>query len=270
MNHSFVFEGKTALPGLRGKYGVVTGSTKGMGLIIARLLVECGARVVINGRNTEPVYEISNEMNQRIPDATLPCPADTADFSQVQNLFKQTREWSGGNVDFLVCNAGHPIEDDLWETPLHAMNPDQLQHGFDKIRRVDLDGARFCSHEALGSMVEQQAGSIVFISSTPALTGYKGTPFTEAKAAILGLMRDIAREYAKHQIRANALALGNIQSGWYDHLTDEAKKEIAQESPTKRWGTKREVAGAAVFLLSELAGYINGQTLVVDGGKVIH
>ncbi|MCA9735758.1 MAG: SDR family oxidoreductase [Deferribacteres bacterium] len=266
----FVFDEKTALPGLAGKYGVVTGSTKGMGLVIARLLVECGARVVINGREEQRVQQISEEINTTSPDATLPCPADTSDFNQVQALFNETRRWSKGKIDFLVCNAGHPIDDTLWHTPLHSLDENQIRSGFEKIRKVDLDGARYCAREALRTMLPQNSGSLVFISSTPALTGYHGTPYTEAKAAILGLMRDLAREYARYQIRSNALALGNIRSGWYDHLSDEEKKTIALESPSNRWGNQREVAGAVAFLLSDLAGYINGQTIVVDGGKVIH
>ena len=271
MNSSktFIFDEKTALPGLAGKFGIVTGSSRGMGLVMAKLLIECGANVVINGRNSDEIAEVVREMNALRAGAAIGFSGDTADLSQVQMLFKTCCEWSKGRVDFLINNAGFPLDDTLWETPLHKFDDEQIQHGFAVVSQIDLAGARFCSREALRRMVKQKSGSIVFISSTPALTGYHGTPYTEAKAAILGLMRDIAHEYAASQIRANALALGNISSGWYHQLNDDEKGELARESPANRWGKQREVAGAAAFLISDLAGYINGQTIVVDGGKVI-
>ncbi|KAA3616218.1 MAG: SDR family NAD(P)-dependent oxidoreductase [Calditrichaeota bacterium] len=266
---NYIFNEKTALPGLAGKYGIVTGASKGMGLVMAKLLVECGARVVINGRDSRTVAKVSEDINAVYKNATLPCEANTANLEQVQQLFRKSRDWSGGKIDFLVCNAGYRLDEALWNTPLHKFTDQQIKKGFDKVREVDLDGARFCSREALRTMVEQNSGCIVFISSTPAITGYQGTPYTEAKAAILGLMRDIACEYAPSQIRANALALGNIRSGWYNYLNDNKKKELALESPAQRWGKMREVAGVVAFLVSDLAGFINGQTLIVDGGKVI-
>jgi 3-oxoacyl-[acyl-carrier protein] reductase len=110
---------------------------------------------------------------------------------------------------------------------------------------------------------------LIYISSTPALSGYHGTPYTEAKAGLLGLMRDLAREYAPHGIRANAVAPGNIASGWYHQLSEAEKQKLATESPLQRWGLPEEVAGTILFLASELAGYITGQTIVVDGGEVI-
>jgi gluconate 5-dehydrogenase len=121
----------------------------------------------------------------------------------------------------------------------------------------------------LNIKLPQRRGSLIFLSSTPALSGYHGTPYTEAKAALLGLMRDLAREYAPSGIRANAVAPGNIASGWYQRLSGQKKQELANESPLQRWGRPEEVAGAIVFLASDLAGFITGQTIIVDGGKVM-
>ncbi len=266
---AFIFNEKTALPGLNGKFGIVTGSSRGMGLVMAKLLVECGASVVINGRNNDEVDYAVSAINADRAGAALGFTGDTAEFKQVRQLFIKTREWSGGRIDFLINNAGFPIDEQLWETPLHQFDDEQIQKGFAQVSQIDLVGARYCSREALRCMVEQKSGCIVFISSTPALTGHHGTPYTEAKAAILGLMRDIACTYAPEQIRANALALGNIRSGWYNNLSQKEKNALALESPAKRWGLQREVAGTVAFLVSDLAGYINGQTIVVDGGKVI-
>jgi 3-oxoacyl-[acyl-carrier protein] reductase len=118
-------------------------------------------------------------------------------------------------------------------------------------------------------MVPQRQGNLIFISSTPALSGYHGAPYTEAKAGLLGLMRDLGREYGKYGIRANAVAPGNIASGWYHQLTESQKQALAAEASLQRWGHPEEVAGAILFLASDLAGFITGQTIVVDGGKVM-
>ncbi len=259
----------TRLPGLAGKYALITGSSKGIGRTIAQLLAECGAHVAINGRHPEQVEAVAEALHARFGQKTLACPGDVSNLDVVKALFHKLKQWSDGRLDILVCNAGYALREDLWETPLHALDEEQLTRGFEEVRRVDLDGARYCVHEALQMMVRQMRGSIVFISSTPAIAGYRGTPYTEAKAAVLGLMRDVAVEYAHYQIRSNALALGNIRSGWYHQLREEERKELEQEAPLRRWGTPEEVAGAVAFLASDLAGYITGQTLVVDGGRIV-
>ena len=130
-------------------------------------------------------------------------------------------------------------------------------------------GAVRCTFEALQIMMPRKNGSIIYISSTPALEGYRGTPYTVAKAGILGLMKDIAREYGKYDIRANALALGNIRTpATFEQLDEDSRKALAQEAPLRRWGDPQEVGKAAIFLASDLSGFITGQTIVVDGGTL--
>jgi 3-oxoacyl-[acyl-carrier protein] reductase len=184
-------------------------------------------------------------------------------------MFALLQAWSGNRLDVLACCAGYPLVDELWNTPLHEMSEAGVEQGFRRVREVDLDGARYCSHFALKLMVPQRRGSLVFLSSTPALSGYHGTPYTEAKAALLGLMRDLAREYSAYGIRANAVAPGNIASGWYHRLSEQEQQQLAAEAPMQRWGRPEEVASAIVFLASDLAGFITGQTIVIDGGKVM-
>ncbi|MDQ7053155.1 MAG: SDR family NAD(P)-dependent oxidoreductase [candidate division KSB1 bacterium] len=259
----------TRLPGLSGRYVFISGSTRGIGRAIAQLFAECGSHVAVNGRHPEEVAELAENLHATFGQKTLACPGDVSRLEVVKELFQKIARWSDGRLDVLVCNAGYPLREDLWQTPLHAMDDDKLVQGFEEVRRVDLDSARFCVREALRLMIPRGRGSIIFISSTPALTGYRGTAYTEAKAAILGLMRDVAAEYARYHIRANALALGNIRSGWYHHLQEDERHEHAKESPLGRWGTPEEVAGAVAFLASDLAGYITGQTIVVDGGRVV-
>lgn len=258
-----------ALPGLRDAVVLITGATRGSGLMMAHLFASCGARVAINSRSLDEATRVANELHAHYHIPTLALPANVSEVNAVREMFEQLAQWSNHRLDVLICNAGHPLMSEMWNTPLHEVNDDAVKDWFEQVRSVDLDGARFCSRHALRLMIPQRRGSIVFISSTPALSGYRGTPYTEAKAALLGLMHDLAREYGQHNIRVNAVALGNIASGWYENLNEEQRKTFAHEAPLARWGKAEEVAGAILFLASELSGFITGQTLVVDGGKVM-
>jgi len=255
-----------ALPGLRDAVVLITGGTRGSGWAAAQLFARCGARVALNSRSEEEVRRAAAELHTAFGVPVLPLAADVSSPEQVANMFAALADWSQRALQVLVCNAGYPLMEKLWQTPLHELSSQEIVERFQRVRAVDLEGARYCSAAALRLMLPHKKGSIIFISSTPALAGYQGTPYTEAKAALLGLMRDLSREYSAAGIRVNALALGNIASGWYEQLSAERKRELALEAPLGRWGTPWEVAGAIVFLASELAGYITGHTLVVDGG----
>ncbi len=258
-----------ALPGLQDAVVLITGGTRGSGLAMAQLFATCGAHLAINSRTQEEAARVAEELQKAYGVPVLPLAADVSEVNAVAKMFVELSAWSKGRLEVLVCNAGFPLIEKLWQTPLHELNEQEAAEWFQRVRAVDLDGARYCSREALRLMLPRKKGSIIFISSTPALAGYQGTPYTEAKAAVLGLMRDLSREYSASGIRVNALALGNIASGWYDRLSEERKKALAAEAPMGRWGSPFEVAGAILFLASDLAGFVTGQTLVVDGGKVI-
>lgn len=263
-----VFEA-LALPGLRDRVVLITGAGRGIGRVTAELFARCGAAVAVNGRLEEETAQVADALQQQFGIRALAATADVTDIVAVREMFATLQNWSNNRLDILVCCAGYPLVDELWNTPLHQMPESRIEEGFNQVRAVDLDGARYCSYFALKMMVPQRRGNLIYISSTPALAGYHGTPYTEAKAGLLGLMRDLAREYAQYSIRANAVAPGNIASGWYHHLTEVEKQKFADEAPLQRWGLPAEVAGTILFLASNLAGYMTGQTLVVDGGKVI-
>ncbi|HWG91029.1 MAG TPA: SDR family NAD(P)-dependent oxidoreductase [Candidatus Thermoplasmatota archaeon] len=256
--------------GLRGAWCLVTGSTRGNGLATANLLASVGANVVITSRNQEEAYRKAEELARRHGVTALGVGADVSVVADVARLFRDTLEASGGRLDVLVNNAGYVLQERLWKTPLHALDPWEVEEAFEKVYRVDLAGARYCTYHALPVMMRQRRGSILYVSSTPALTGYQGTPYTEAKAGVLGLMRDVAREYGPHGIRANAIAPGNIRTAWVDALTPEEQQAAAAEAPLKRWGEPEEVAKAVLFFASELSSFVTGQTLVVDGGTLSH
>jgi NAD(P)-dependent dehydrogenase (short-subunit alcohol dehydrogenase family) len=172
-------------------------------------------------------------------------------------------------LDVLVCNAGFPFLPEIWNTATDAIPKEKLDIWYSQVFRTDTMGSIFCTYEALPLMKAQSRGSIIYLSSTPALEGYQGAPYTVAKAALLGLVKDIAREYGRYNIRANALALGSIQTpATFDNLDPSTRDTFAQEAALRRWGKPEEVGRAALFLASDLSSFVTGHTLVVDGGTV--
>ena len=254
---------------LRGQYALVTGGSRGIGRAIAESLAQVGCNIAVVSRNAGESSTVARELAETLNIRAIGLAADVSKQRSVHRLFEKLREWSGNRLDILVNNAGYPFRPEIWNTPLHAAPPDKLQSWFLDVFETDTMGSVFCTFEALSLMISRQKGSIVYISSTPALEGYKGAPYTVAKAGILGLMKDVAREYGRYNIRANALALGNIQTpATFDNLDPKTRKALAREAPLGRWGKPIEVGRAVVFLASELSSFVTGQTLVVDGGNV--
>ncbi len=254
---------------LEGRFALVTGGSRGIGRAIAETLAEQGCNVAVTSRKRQDAESVAGEIAQHSGIRALGAACDVSSQPSVHELFQVIRRWSSDRLDVLVCNAGYPFLPELWETPLHATPPNNIESWYMNLFRTDTLGSVFCTVEALALMMVARKGSIIYISSTPALEGYMGTPYTIAKAGILGLMKDVAREYGKYNIRANAFALGNIRTpATFDSLTPEVQQALAHEAPLKRWGEPREVGRAALFLASDLSSFVTGQTLVVDGGSL--
>ncbi|HKM51135.1 MAG TPA: SDR family oxidoreductase, partial [Candidatus Bathyarchaeia archaeon] len=169
-------------------------------------------------------------------------------------------------IHILVNNAGFPIIDELWETPLHEISDEAVK----KVLAVDTLGTFRCCREVLPVMMKQKYGVIINISSTPAIAGYdKGAPYTIAKSAILGITKHIAKEYGKYGIRCNVIAPGSIatQRNW-DRLSKAERWDLVSGIPLGRPGQPEDIAGVALLLASNYSAFVNGQTVVVDGGEV--
>ncbi len=250
---------------LQNKVAIITGSTKGNGRAMANLFSEHGANVVITGRDENEVKDVANEITKAYKTNTLGLRMDVTSAEEVKNLITKTFE-KYKRIDILVNNAGFPIKDELWDTPFHKISDEDLE----KVLDVDTKGTYRCCREVLPIMMKQKNGLIINISSTPAVGGYdKGAPYTVAKSANLGITKHIAKEYGKFGIRCNAIAPGTIatQRNW-ERLSEDEKKELISTIPLGRYGKPEDIAGVALMLASDYASFVNGQTIVVDGGEI--
>lgn len=170
-----------------------------------------------------------------------------------------------GRVDVLVNLAGYPAKGE-WNKRFLELTPAD----FFKPINVDLFGSFLCAHSVAPSMLKQKKGVIVNVSSTPALSGHdKGFAFTVAKAGIIGLTKALAVELAPY-VRVNTVALGNVDTTWINELTEDELKRARQENLIQRLGSTEEVAKAIAFLCSDESSFVNGQTIVLDGGSTLH
>jgi len=254
---------------LDGRYALVTGGSRGIGEGVAETLAAAGCHIAVASRHRAECQTVADRISATHGVRSLAAACDVSSRKSVAELFTELRAWSSGRLDVLVCNAGYPFVPEIWNTPLDATPADQLERWYRAAFETDTLGSVFCTYEALPLMKAAGRGSIVFVSSTPALEGFQGTPYTIAKAAVLGLMREVAREYGRARIRANALALGNIKTAaTYDSLDARTRDAMAAESALGRWGLPEEVGRVVLFLASDLSSFVTGQTLVVDGGAL--
>ena len=251
---------------LQGKIAIVTGSTKGNGRAIAELFSAHGSNVVIVGRDEKEADDIAHVISQRYKTHPLGVRADVASDESVVEMVKKTLKEYKKRIHILVNNAGFPIIDELWDKSLHQISGEAVK----KVLAVDTLGTFRCCKEVLPVMMKQKYGVIVNISSTPAIAGYdKGAPYTIAKSAILGITKHIAKEYGKYGIRCNTIAPGSIatQRNW-DRLSKAERINLISGIPLGRPGEPEDIAGVALMLVSNYTAFLNGQTIIVDGGEV--
>ena len=247
---------------LTDKVAIVTGGAglNGLGFATARLMAAHGARVaVLDLARAEPAAAAA-----RLGDGHLGLVADVTDKASCDAAVVAVLQ-AFGRVDVLVNNAGitQPVK------TLQITGAD-----YDRILDVSLRGTLYMSQAVLPSMQQQKSGSIVCISSVSAQRGggiLGGPHYSAAKAGVLGLARAMAREFAPENIRVNSITPGLIGTDIIKgKLTDEKKAEIAESIPLARLGRADDIAGACVFLASDLSLYCTGITLDVNGGMLIH
>lgn len=228
-----------------GRSVLVTGGNRGIGLAIARAFAAQGDKVAVTHRGSD------------VPDGLLGVRCDVTDTDQVDAAFTEV-ENAHGPVEVLVANAG--ITDD---TLLMRMSEDQ----FTRVVDANLSGAYRVAKRATRNMLRARWGRMVFISSVVGLMGSPGqVNYAASKAGLIGIARSISRELGSRNITANVVAPGFVATDMTDALSEDRKKEILAQVPLNRYATTDEVAAAVTFLASDVAGYITGAVLPVDGG----
>jgi len=242
---------------LTGKIALVTGATGGIGRDIAKALHGQGATVVLSGTRAEALESLQAELAERARIA----PCNLADSAAVEALPKAAEAAAGGPIDILVNNAG------ITRDNLFLRMKDEE---WDQVIAVNLTAAFRLSRAMLRGMMKKRWGRIVSITSVVGVTGNPGQGnYAAAKAGIIGMSKSLAAEVASRNITVNCVAPGFIVSPMTDALTGEQKSALLGRIPAGRMGTPNEIGAAVVYLASEEAGYVTGQTLHVNGGMAM-
>ena len=241
---------------LTGKTALVTGATGGLGGSIARALHKQGATVAISGTRKDVLDALAGDLKERVH--VLPC--DLSDKDQVEALVPQA-EAAMEKLDILVANAG-VTKDNLFV---------QLRdEDWDTVININLTATFRLSRAAMKTMMRRRFGRIIGITSVVGVTGNPGqSNYTAAKAGMIGMIKSIAKEYARRGVTANCVAPGFIATPMTDKLNEKQREAIMTMVPANRLGTPDDIAAAVVYLASDEASYVTGQTLHVNGGMAM-
>lgn len=238
---------------LTGKGALITGATGGIGEEIARTLHKAGATVAISGTRAEKLQSLADELGDRV--FVLPC--NLKDREAVAALAGQAEE-ALGQVDILVNNAGI-TKDNLFMR--------MTDEEWDDVIAVNLTSAFTLIRATVRNMMRRRAGRIVNIASISGVIGNPGQPnYAASKAGMVGMSKSLAREVSARGITVNCIAPGFIETPMTDALNEKQVEAVAAAIPAAKFGKPGDIASAVLFLASDEAGYITGETLHINGG----
>jgi 3-oxoacyl-[acyl-carrier protein] reductase len=254
-------EQKSLKVDLQGNVALVTGSSKGIGKAIAVALAENGAAVIINYLTSEKEAKKLKKELEIGGSKVVDIKADVSSEEDVQRMIKIAREKLGGDIDILVNNAGtqvslSTIEDmsiDIW----------------DRVMGINLTGVMLCSKYVIPGMKQKGWGRIINISSISARSGGgpKGVAYASAKGGLSTFTKGLAKELGPFGITVNAIAPGVILTEMHEKFsTKESLESLKKQIPLARLGQSEDVVGAVLFLVSDSASYVTGETIAINGG----
>ena len=244
---------------LSGRVAIVTGASRGLGIAIAEGLAEQGAQVMLSSRKQTDLDREAERLNNRLPGAAAACAAHAGREPDLRGLVEATME-RFGRIDILVNNAGtNPYFGPLIDADLGV---------WDKTFEVNLRGYLILTQLVYRAWMEEHGGAVLNIASTGGLRPSFGLGVYDiTKAGVIMLTRQLARELGG-KVRVNCIAPGLFKTRFAEALwgNEAILDRVVSSNPMGRIGDPPEIAGAAVFLVSDAASYVNGQVLVVDGG----
>jgi len=241
---------------LTGKTALVTGATGGIGGAIARALHQQGATVALSGTRADALDTLAGALQDRVH--VLPC--NLSDRAAVDALVPKAEEVMG-KLDILVANAGITRDNLLVQLSDEA---------WDEVIAVNLTATFRLARAATKGMMRRRTGRLIAITSVVGVTGNAGQGnYAATKAGMIGMMKSIAQEYAKRGVTANCIAPGFIATAMTDKLNEKQREAILARVPAGRLGEGADVAAAAVYLASDEAAYVTGQTIHVNGGMAM-
>lgn len=245
---------------LTNKTAIVTGAGRGIGKAIALKLASFGANIVVNDIPSSADADETAKEIEAMGRGALVYKGDVRNFNDVSEMVKKTLD-KFGSVDILINNAGI-TRDNL------IMRMDEKD--FDDVIAINLKGAFNCIKAVTRPMMKQRSGAIVNMASVVGIMGNAGQAnYSASKAGLIGLTKSTAKELSSRGIRANAIAPGFIESLMTDKLPDNVKEDYFKAIPLGRFGTAQDIANTAAFLVSDMASYITGQVIHIDGGLLM-
>jgi NAD(P)-dependent dehydrogenase (short-subunit alcohol dehydrogenase family) len=244
---------------LKGKVALITGSSRGIGKEYAIGLAKEGADIIINGRNLEKAKPVAQEV-EGLGVRTMAIGADVSSSQDVNRMVEEAVR-AFGKIDLLVNNAGvNPF----------ILEAEKIQEeGWDQVLDTNLKGVFLCCQAVGKRMIQQGGGRIINISSTAGMIGEQGfLPYCVSKAGVITLTRILAYEWSRYNILVNAVAPGLIAGGMNTPILNKEVlvSGLTQQVPLKRLGKPVEIVNTVLFLASDESSYINGTTIVADGG----
>ncbi len=245
---------------LDGKVAMVTGASRGIGRSVAIALAKAGAKVIINYAGNVVAAQEVKDLIDAAGGQSMIVQADVASDEAVGAMVKDTMD-AFGQIDILVNNAGITRDNLLM----------RMKEGdWDAVMNTNLKGVFVCTKAVSRVMMKQKSGKIINMTSVVGIMGNAGQAnYAAAKAGVIGFTKSMAKELATRGITVNAVAPGFINTDMTAVLSDQLKDELATKIPVGRLGNPEDVAAAVLFLVSDAANYITGQTLNVDGGMVM-
>ncbi len=245
---------------LKGKTAIVTGAGRGIGKAIALKLASFGANIVVNDIPSSTDADETAKQIKALGVEALVYKGDVRSFEDVSEMVKNTLD-KFGSVDILINNAGI-TRDNL------IMRMDEKD--FDDVIAINLKGAFNCIKAVTRPMMKQRSGAIVNMASVVGVMGNAGQAnYCASKAGLIGLTKSTAKELSSRGIRANAIAPGFIESAMTDKLSEEVKAQYFKSIPLARFGKAEDIANTVAFLVSDMASYITGQVINIDGGLLM-